>query len=112
NPLAGQGVNLGFQDIASLDAVIANSRAAGEEWWQAESLTEYQRQRMWSNRLMMQTMDAFYHGFSNENTGLKWLRNGTLALAKLAPIKRNVIRYAMGMPASPMPWAKFLNKSL
>ena len=112
NPLAGQGVNLGFQDISSLDAVIAKSRAAGDEWWQAKALSEYQRQRMWSNRLMMQTMDAFYHGFSNDNTGLKWLRNGTLALAKLAPIKRNVIRYAMGMPASPMPWAKFLNKSL
>ncbi|MDP6969892.1 MAG: FAD-dependent monooxygenase [Gammaproteobacteria bacterium] len=100
NPLAGQGVNLGFQDIACLDAVIAKARAAGKDWWRADVLFEYQRRRRWANRLMMQTMDAFYHGFSNEHQGLKWLRNGTLALARLSPIRRNVIRYAMGMQAS------------
>ena len=97
NPLAGQGVNLGFQDIACLDEVIAKARAQGEDWWRAEVLEDYQQQRRWANRLMMQSMDAFYHGFSNEQSGLKWLRNSVLAVANLTPIKRQVIRYAMGM---------------
>ena len=97
NPLAGQGVNLGFQDVACLDEVIANARAAGKDWWRADVLQDYQQRRRWANRLMMQSMDAFYHGFSNEQSGLKWLRNGVLAMANLTPIKRQVIRYAMGM---------------
>lgn len=97
NPLAGQGVNLGFQDIACLDEVIAKAIAQGRDWWRAEVLQDYQQQRRWANRLMMQSMDTFYHGFSNDQRGLKWLRNGVLAVANLRPIKRQVIRYAMGM---------------
>ena len=97
NPLAGQGVNLGFQDIACLDEVIAKARAQGQDWWRSEVLEDYQQQRRWANRLMMQSMDAFYHGFSNEQNALKWLRNGVLAVANLTPIKRQVVRYAMGM---------------
>lgn len=97
NPLAGQGVNLGFQDIACLDQVIAKARHAGKDWWRMEVLQEYQQQRRWANRLMMHTMDGFYHGFSNDKTSLKWLRNSALALASMGPVKRQVIRYAMGM---------------
>jgi len=103
NPLAGQGVNLGFQDIACLDEIITKAIAVGNNWWSAEVLVEYEQRRRWANRLMMQTMDAFYHGFSNQHRGLKWLRNSALALARLTPVRRQVIRYAMGMQEVPAP---------
>ena len=110
NPLAGQGVNLGFQDIACLDEVITNALASGKDWWRADVLMDYQQRRRMANRLMMETMDAFYHGFSNDQQGLKWVRNGALALARLTPIKRQVIRYAMGMQEMTAPLAKVFGR--
>lgn len=110
NPLAGQGVNLGFQDIACLDEVITNALACGKDWWRADVLMDYQQRRRMANRLMMETMDAFYHGFSNDQQGLKWVRNGALALARLTPIKRQVIRYAMGMQEVTAPLAKVFSR--
>jgi 2-octaprenyl-3-methyl-6-methoxy-1,4-benzoquinol hydroxylase len=110
NPLAGQGVNLGFQDIACLDEVITKALNDDRDWWRAEVLRDYEQRRRMANRLMMETMDAFYHGFSNEQQGLKWVRNGALALARLTPIKRQVIRYAMGMQDVTAPLAKVFSR--
>ncbi len=110
NPLAGQGVNLGFQDIACLDEVISQAIDQGKDWWRADQLREYQQRRRLANRLMMETMDAFYHGFSNDQSAIKWLRNGALALARLGPVKRQVIRYAMGMQDVTAPLAKVFTR--
>ena len=110
NPLAGQGVNLGFQDIACLDEVITKALNADQDWWRADVLRNYEQRRRMANRLMMETMDAFYHGFSNDQYGLKWVRNGALALARLTPIKRQVIRYAMGMQEVTAPLAKVFSR--
>jgi 2-polyprenyl-6-methoxyphenol hydroxylase-like FAD-dependent oxidoreductase len=46
---------------------------------------------------MLQSMDAFHHGFSQTNSSTKWLRNLVLASANLPIIKKRVVRYAMGM---------------
>jgi 2-octaprenyl-3-methyl-6-methoxy-1,4-benzoquinol hydroxylase len=97
NPLAGQGVNLGFQDVACLAKVLTDAHKNGENWSAMNVLSRYQRQRKWANSLMLHSMDAFHHGFSQTNTNTKWLRNLALASANLPVIKKRVVRYAMGM---------------
>ncbi len=98
NPLAGQGVNLGFKDVEALLTVIKKELTEDKPWWSTEVLNAYQAKRYRDNQLMMTTMDVFYAGFSNDILPLKLLRNGALKLANInSPIKRTVLKYAMGL---------------
>lgn len=97
NPLAGQGVNLGFKDVDALINTIAGNLEETNGWWNSQVLAKYQRSRYRDNQLMMSTMDLFYASFSNDILPLKLLRNGALKLANIdSPIKKQVLRYAMG----------------
>ena len=97
NPLAGQGVNLGFQDVACLAQVLGEASRGKQDWASLDVLKQYQRQRKLSNSLMLHTMDAFHHGFSQPHSAAKWMRNLVLATAKVPGLKKRVIRYAMGL---------------
>jgi 2-octaprenyl-3-methyl-6-methoxy-1,4-benzoquinol hydroxylase len=97
NPLAGQGVNLGFQDVECLAKVVTDARNDGEDWSAISILRRYEKQRKLANSLMLHSMDVFHHGFSQPNTKTKWLRNLALASANIPMIKKRVVRYAMGM---------------
>jgi 2-octaprenyl-3-methyl-6-methoxy-1,4-benzoquinol hydroxylase len=104
NPLAGQGVNLGFKDVDALLSVIREELATHErsvvlqpinynQW-----LQKYQVARRRDNLVMMSAMDLLYSTFSNNNMPLKLLRNLGLKLANHAgPIKNNAMKYAMGL---------------
>lgn len=98
NPLAGQGVNLGFKDVVALLDVMNKAISAGDDIAQTRVLAEYQQARYHDNLLMMSAMDMFYFGFSNDLLPLKLLRNTALKLANIDnPIKRKVLKYAMGL---------------
>ena len=97
NPLAGQGVNLGLQDAAWLIEILVDALRAGENPGSTEVLARYEQARQSDNALMMNTMDAFYHTFSNQSKPLQLLRNLGLTLAgKLSPAINQVMKYAMG----------------
>lgn len=98
NPLAGQGVNLGFQDACCLQSVLREARRAGVDLATPARLAEYEQQRRPANRRMMLAMDVFYHLFSNRTPPLHLLRNLGLGAAKAMPFARNrVAKYAMGI---------------
>ncbi|MCF6437061.1 FAD-dependent oxidoreductase [Pseudoalteromonas sp. MMG022] len=93
NPLAGQGVNLGFKDVAALAECLEELEDLGD----SKALKQYERKRRADNLAMMSMMDACYFGFSNDITPLKALRNGILKIADQAgPLKRKVLEHAMG----------------
>lgn len=95
NPLAGQGVNLGFKDVDALLDVVAD---AGVEWANNGVLAAYERKRKPDNLIMQTGMDVFYGGFSNDIAPLKLLRNVGLKLAENSGlVKRQVLKYAMGL---------------
>lgn len=98
NPLAGQGVNLGFQDARELQAVLKEARRAGEDLADPRWLNRYEHSRRPANRRMMLAMDLFYHLFSNRIPPVHLLRNLGLGAAQALPFARNrVARYAMGI---------------
>ena len=98
NPLAGQGVNLGFQDAAWLIEILGAAHLAGEHLGSPTVLARYEKARRTANSAMMYTMDAFYYTFSNRNRPLQLLRNaGLLAAGKLPPVLNHVMKYAMGL---------------
>ncbi|AGH45375.1 FAD-dependent monooxygenase [Paraglaciecola psychrophila] len=104
NPLAGQGVNLGFKDVAALLSVI-NKQLTIEACTSVLQpnhycnwLKKYEVARRRDNLVMMSSMDLLYSTFSNNNMPLKILRNIGLKLANHSgPIKNNVMKYAMGL---------------
>ncbi len=98
NPLAGQGVNLGFQDAAALIETISSAHTLGQDIGLRVNLDSYERCRKIENQKMMAVMDVFYHAFSNNHPPLKFLRNIGLGLADKLPFgKKKIIRYAMGL---------------
>lgn len=98
NPLAGQGVNLGFQDAACLQGLLDEARRTGQDPASPDLLARYEHQRRPANRRMMLAMDLFYHLFSNRLPPLYLARNLGLGLAQGVPFARNrVARYAMGI---------------
>ncbi|WP_133624176.1 3-demethoxyubiquinol 3-hydroxylase [Erwinia sp. LJJL01] len=98
NPLAGQGVNLGYRDVDALIEVLSESRLRAEDWASAAVLQRYQRKRLKDNLLMQSGMDLFYFAFSNQSALLKVLRNLGLIVAQHSGVlKRQALRYALGL---------------
>ena len=113
NPLAGQGVNLGFQDARCLQTQLREAQRAGLDLADPASLATYENQRRPANRRMMLAMDAFYHLFSNQTPPLHLLRNLGLGAAKAMPFARNqVARYAMGIDDELPPLARQITRRL
>ena len=104
NPLAGQGVNLGFKDVSALLGVISEELASHDRTTTLNSshynkwLKKYEIARRRDNLVMMSAMDLLYSTFSNSNMPIKLLRNLGLKLANHAgPIKISAMKYAMGL---------------
>ncbi|GKQ66032.1 2-octaprenyl-3-methyl-6-methoxy-1,4-benzoquinol hydroxylase [Aeromonas caviae] len=95
NPLAGQGVNLGFKDVACWAGLLGK---AGAQWHELALAGRYEGRRRPDNLLMQSGMDLFYGVFSNEIGPLRLARNLALNLAdKAGPLKEMALRYALGL---------------
>lgn len=98
HPLAGQGVNLGLQDVAVLADEIQRATQRNIPLSDTSILKRYQRRRKGPNLAMMGAMEGFKQLFSQEQLPLHWLRNeGMKQIARVPFIKRRLIREAMGL---------------
>lgn len=102
NPMAGQGVNLGFKDVKALQTVIASAIGNGECWNDVNVLKRYETMRRKDNLLMMSTMDALYHSFSHPSSIVKTVRNASLLAINKVPfintvVKNKALAYACGI---------------
>jgi 2-polyprenyl-6-methoxyphenol hydroxylase-like FAD-dependent oxidoreductase len=88
HPLAGQGLNLGLADVASLAKVLAARepwRSLGDE----KLLRRYERERFVPTWAMGQLTDGLLQLFSHPAPAARELRNRGLTLVNhLAPVKR------------------------
>ncbi|HRK69056.1 MAG TPA: FAD-dependent monooxygenase, partial [Hyphomonas sp.] len=89
NPLAGQGLNLGFKDAAALIDVITRARETGLDPGSDTVLAQYGEWRRFDSAATAMAMDLIDRTFSNDNMFLKSLRSAALVVAnRVAPVRR------------------------
>ncbi len=97
HPLAGQGINLGFKDADVLQQEIQRALERDEAPGSLAVLERYQRRRKGDNLAVMAAMDGFKRLFGETALPVRWLRNTGMHLVnRAAPVKRQLIRKAMG----------------
>ncbi|QQG36460.1 MAG: UbiH/UbiF/VisC/COQ6 family ubiquinone biosynthesis hydroxylase [Micavibrio aeruginosavorus] len=97
HPIAGQGLNLGFRDIAELCDLIAEGAQQGADPGRPEMLAAYQRRRRLDNIGMAGATDSLTRLFSNDFTPVRLARRaGLRAVAEFPPAKRFFMKQAMG----------------
>jgi ubiquinone biosynthesis UbiH/UbiF/VisC/COQ6 family hydroxylase len=96
HPLAGQGLNLGLQDVdALLQSVAAREafRSAGDPL----VLRRYERSRAEAVGLMRLTTDALSRLFAIDDPLVRRVRNtGMMLVNRMKPLKSRLIRQALG----------------
>lgn len=98
HPLAGQGVNLGFMDVRALASELLAAEQRGVSPADSSVLARYQRRRRGANVAMTATMELFHRLFGRTELPVRWLRNtGLRGVNRLAPLKRELMRHAMGL---------------
>lgn len=96
HPLAGQGVNLGFQDARVLAEVLRN-RGPVTDCGDYFLLRRYERARREDVALMQLATDGLARLFSARAWGVGWLRNTGLRLVDaLTPVKARLAQQALG----------------
>ncbi|MDH5517957.1 MAG: UbiH/UbiF/VisC/COQ6 family ubiquinone biosynthesis hydroxylase [Gammaproteobacteria bacterium] len=97
HPLAGQGVNLGLMDAASLAEVMNNAILHRRDFASYQTLRKYERWRRGENQLMMFSMSGFKNLFGNDNSLISQLRNLGLNLVQKSELAKSLLmRRAMG----------------
>ena len=98
HPIAGQGLNLGFRDVAALAEVLTLAARRGEDIAAAPVLERYQRWRRADAVMLALATDGFNRLFSNDNALLRGVRDLGLAAAGAVPVlRRSFIREAAGL---------------
>ena len=98
HPLAGQGVNLGFLDAATLAEELLHAHARGEKLADSRVLGRFERRRMPHNLAMMAAMEGFQRLFQSDSLTLRLARNAGLDLVDgLEDAKALFVRQALGL---------------
>jgi len=98
HPIAGQGVNLGYRDVAVLSELLIEQRKLGLDLGSAAMLAHYERWRRFDSFTMTAGTDILNRLFSNNIPGLSLLRRaGMVAVDHLPPLKNYFMKHAMGL---------------
>lgn len=93
HPLAGQGANLGFQDVACLSRIL---KQGDRDLSDPVLLRRYQRERRPANLLMAGVMEGFKQLYADQPLPIRWLRNkGMHMVDQWSLIKNELVRQAL-----------------
>ena len=97
HPIAGQGLNSGFKDVAALAEVLCDTRRRGQDLGIHTTLAEYQKWRGFDNALLCTATNSFNRLFSNNNPLLRGVRDLGMGLINAAPkLRKNFVATAAG----------------
>ncbi len=98
HPIAGQGLNLGFRDVAALAQVMIEAARRGEDIGALDVLERYERWRRFDATTLALGMDSVNRLFSNDNPVLRAGRDLGLGIVNAVPaLRRGFMRQAAGV---------------
>lgn len=98
HPLAGQGLNLGFRDVASLAECVVDAARLGLDPGSPGALERYERWRRFDTAMMAGATDGLNRLFSNHSDALRVVRDVGLGVVERMPgLKRYFSREAAGL---------------
>ncbi len=98
HPISGQGLNLGFKDVAALAETIVDADRLGLDIGSLAVLERYQSWRRFDTFRMGVTTDVLNRLFSNDVTPVRALRDFGLGIVDRMPsVKSFFIRQASGL---------------
>jgi 2-octaprenyl-6-methoxyphenol hydroxylase len=98
HPIAGQGLNLGWRDVAALAEVLVDARRLGLDIGQLDVLERYESWRQPDTIALILATDGLNRLFSNDVAPVRLARDLGLAVVnQLQPLKRRFMRQAMGL---------------
>jgi len=98
HPIAGQGLNIGWRDVAALAEVVIDALRLGVDPGSMVTLERYERWRRVDNTMMLAATDALNRLFSNDLAPVRLARDvGLAAVNRTPPLKRQFMRHAMGV---------------
>jgi 2-octaprenyl-6-methoxyphenol hydroxylase len=98
HPIAGQGLNAGFRDVAALAQVVTEAAQRGEDTGSDAALLRYQEWRRFDNATLALATDSFNRLFSNDSPAMRLVRDlGMGAINNLPALRRGFIREAAGL---------------
>ncbi|MGO4572087.1 ubiquinone biosynthesis hydroxylase [Microvirga sp. 2TAF3] len=104
HPIAGQGLNLGLHDAASLAEIIVDAMRLGMDPGSADVLEDYERARRADITAMGVMTDGLNRLFSNDVLPVRLIRDLGLGLVDRMPgLKRFFIREAAGLTGRSAP---------
>lgn len=97
HPIAGQGLNMGFKDVAALSEVLIEARRLGQDIGAFDVLERYQRWRRFDTFQMGVVTDVLNRLFSNDIDIIRAARDFGLGLVDRMPgMKSRFIKEAAG----------------
>jgi len=97
HPLAGQGVNLGLLDAASLVDVMMTALHKRRDFSSLATLRQYERSRKSDNVMMLASVDLLKQLFAQQNALVKNARTAGLSLIdRCSFVKNRLTQYALG----------------
>ncbi len=98
HPIAGQGLNLGWRDVAVLAETLVDVHRLGLDIGAASVLDRCERWRRFDNATLAAVTDVLNRLFSNNILPVRVVRDLGLAVVdRLPPLKRQFMRHAMGI---------------
>ncbi|KAF2897094.1 hypothetical protein ILUMI_09075 [Ignelater luminosus] len=95
HPLAGQGVNLGFGDVNTLDRILGEAIYSGSSLGSLNYLKQYESERQQHNVPTMLAIDGLHKLYNTEFTPVVILRSlGLQFTHALNPLKKAIIQHA------------------
>ncbi len=98
HPIAGQGLNLGFKDVAALTQCVAEAMRLGLDPGSSIALERYERWRRFDSVQAAAAFEALNRLFSNDSGLVRAVRDVGLGLVNRAPaLKQALVGEAAGL---------------
>ena len=96
HPMAGQGMNLGFRDIADLIEILASKHSV-QSINDTSLLRTYERKRKEDVAKMLCLTNGLFNLFGSPNSAIKYARNQGLRATNYLPIKKLLVESAISL---------------